>query len=406
MLWNVQSKLLCLAGDWAPQTRRVAPVDKFCSFILNIEAPIIDTNSSYYSPSAKAGPVLFNLQLPVFPERSIAVLANNHMMDYGTKGLFATMSALEDSGWGFTGAGVNYAKSHAPLFFSWRGSRCALISCCETQFGVSSHSKAGVAAFDVAVYETIRRLKGEADFVIVSIHAGAEMVPWPSPARQVLFRSIIDAGADVVHGHHSHIPQGWEEYRKGYIFYGLGNFCVDPNSWGWHPHGLWSLVPELELTTQGLKVSITTYVIEEKDEFVCVRRAGVDESQSHLEYLNVCNLPLSDIPLLEGLWQEVSVVLYKRYFADWLGFNDRSFLNLSKDFVRRKLVDVKFCLSNDRCRQSELLLRNQQLLRYHLWACESHRDTITTALGVLSGELEDLRSKTTSRLVNEMFFVS
>lgn len=53
--------------------------------------------------------------------------------------------------------------------------------------------------------------------------------------------------------HHAHVPQGWEEYNSGWIPYGLGNFCVDPIKWFWHPNVLWPLAPQLSLVEEKFK---------------------------------------------------------------------------------------------------------------------------------------------------------
>ena len=147
------------------------------------------------------------------------------------------------------------------------------------------------------------------------------MLPWPSPKRQDTWRALVDAGADIVHGHHAHVPQGWEEYNGGWIFYGLGNFCVDPAKWSSHPHGLWSVVPEISLISAKIQVDFKTTVIEESGEIILVRESTEVEKSAHLSYLEGCNTPLSDRLLLEGLWQEASVRMYFHYYADWLGFN-------------------------------------------------------------------------------------
>jgi hypothetical protein len=62
--------------------------------------------------------------------------------------------------------------------------------------------------------------------VIVSVHWGEEQVYLPKPGDVATGRRIIDAGADLVIGHHAHRPQPFERYRGKYIFYGLGNFIT------------------------------------------------------------------------------------------------------------------------------------------------------------------------------------
>ena len=394
------TNLLRLCGDWAPCSKTVSDISLDNTLVVNIEAPVIPNFSYRYQKSLKAGPSLVNNQLPKTTQPGIAVLANNHMMDFGVEGLFSTIELLRKSGWLFVGSGLNKQQAESPIFFDWEGQRAALFARCETQFGIASSSKVGVAAFDADIYEQIRRLKKEVDIVIVSIHAAAEMVPWPSPRRQSTWRALIDAGADVVHGHHSHVPQGWESYKGGYIFYGLGNFCVDPQSWGWHPQGLWSLAPELEVSESGLKVRISTLVIDDLGESIRIREASSAEHLRHMAYLTECNRPLLDAALLEGLWQEASVRMYGDHYAKWLGFDSASFLKVCVHRIRAKLSYVKKRLIG-KASFDQRSSKSQLLLWYHMFACDSHNDSISTALGVLGGELADCRNENTAQLVNK-----
>jgi len=79
--------------------------------------------------------------------------------------------------------------------------------------------------------ETIRadvaRLRHETDAVIVSLHWGEEFVPLPSSEETVFARSLVDAGASIVLGHHPHVVRPVEAYREGIIAYSLGNLVGD-----------------------------------------------------------------------------------------------------------------------------------------------------------------------------------
>jgi len=390
-----------LAGDWAPCSRKVAELSIDAPFIFNLEAPLQSDGAGVQVKRLKAGPSIMNLQLPHTQQSAVVALANNHMMDFGEGGLSYTVEEIKKRGWLYAGAGKNEKYAGSPVFFDWSHSRVALFSLCETQFGVATNTKSGVSAFDPSIYERISTVKKEVDKVIISLHAAAEMVPWPSPERQDTWRSLIDVGADVIHGHHAHVPQGWEEYNGGLIFYGLGNFCVDPDKWSWHPQGLWSLRPELSIEEKRITMQLKTSVIEDRGESVLVREASEAEQGTHLIYLNQCNQPLSDRALLEGLWQEASVRLYEDYFSKWLRFDSTSIFKETFRQVRKKAGEIKRRLRGEVASNSNPS-RADLLLWYHLFACESHSDAISTALGVLGGELEDLRSDKTARLVNEL----
>lgn len=79
------------------------------------------------------------------------------------------------------------------------------------------------------ILERVREAREEADIVVVSLHWGEEYAPGPSEEQRELARASIDAGADLVIGHHPHVVQEVERYKSGWIAYSLGNFIFDQN---------------------------------------------------------------------------------------------------------------------------------------------------------------------------------
>ncbi len=63
--------------------------------------------------------------------------------------------------------------------------------------------------------------------MVVSLHWGDEFIDRPSPADVQLARAIVDAGADLIIGHHPHVLRGVERHGRGWIVYSLGNFVCD-----------------------------------------------------------------------------------------------------------------------------------------------------------------------------------
>ena len=86
----------------------------------------------------------------------------------------------------------------------------------------------GVARASQLLALDVEQSAARADYVVVMLHAGTEYVAAPSCRQREFARSAIEAGADVVIGHHSHVLQPWERYRGGLILYSLGNFVFDP----------------------------------------------------------------------------------------------------------------------------------------------------------------------------------
>lgn len=137
-------------------------------------------------------------------------LENNHVMDFGADGLEDTKDALSK-------AGVLYACEDEPSIFEVYGEKIGMLAY-QTFGGRHDEIKARLAA----------DIQGLRDMgcaiVIVSYHWGEEKEYSPNDRNQALGKATIDAGADLVVGHHSHRINPIEEYNGKYIAYSLGNF--------------------------------------------------------------------------------------------------------------------------------------------------------------------------------------
>lgn len=162
-------------------------------------------------------------------------LANNHVMDYGKQGLFSTIEALDLAGIRHVGAGGNVREACAPLFVDTAGRRVAFLGRSAVIVGALTYAgenDPGVAFLDaLETAATIRSCRPQADLVILLVHWGLEEYSYPSPTQRQLARQFVDAGADVILGHHPHVPQGFEYYRSSLILYSLGNFAFNEFEW-------------------------------------------------------------------------------------------------------------------------------------------------------------------------------
>jgi len=144
-------------------------------------------------------------------------LANNHFADQGERGIIETRENLDELG------------------FNYVGCPDGIINDCSAKIIELSGKKIGVAGFslvyskldDVEIQGIIRNLASQADVVIVNIHWGVEYEHQFNKNQQKIARTIIDAGADIIIGHHPHVVQGIEIYNGKLIFYSLGNFIFD-----------------------------------------------------------------------------------------------------------------------------------------------------------------------------------
>lgn len=162
-------------------------------------------------------------------------LANNHMMDYGDAGLFSTMRALDSVGINYVGAGGDIEGACAPLFLDIKEKRLAFLA--RTSVIVTSPSyagakQAGVALLDIEeTKQKLKMCKNQSDIVILLVHWGLENYSYPSPNQRQMAEELIDAGADVILGHHPHVLQGMEQISNGMVAYSLGNFLFDEFEW-------------------------------------------------------------------------------------------------------------------------------------------------------------------------------
>jgi len=196
--------------------------------IGNLEAPIAVAGEEF---TAKK----FRFRLNPIAARALKTagfthltLANNHILDFGEEGLRQTRESLAEQGLAFFGAGPDLAAARKVWLTEVKGVRLAFLSYAlvyPAEF-FAGNGKAGTAP-GYAQYFTadIKEAKKAADYVIVSFHWGGEGLDTPKAYQKTAGHKAIDAGADIVIGHHPHVLQGVEYYRSGVIFYSLGNFA-------------------------------------------------------------------------------------------------------------------------------------------------------------------------------------
>ncbi|QRN86204.1 CapA family protein [Clostridia bacterium] len=157
-------------------------------------------------------------------------LANNHTMDYDEQGFLNTISNLQKQGINSIGAVFSGDTFQKPVFIAKNGCTIGFLaySVFPPEGYVSLKGKADVARYNkVGSIEEIRRVKKECDLLVVSFHWGKEFSYYPSEQQKEIGHQVVEAGADLVLGHHPHVVQSNENYLNGYIFYSLGNFIFD-----------------------------------------------------------------------------------------------------------------------------------------------------------------------------------
>lgn len=160
-------------------------------------------------------------------------LANNHILDFSEEGLLETIAVLDKAGIQHVGAGRNKAEATKPVILKKKDITIGILGCTDNEPGWRAQEKVpGTNYVEIAqglseIEKEIKKLRGEVDIVIFSIHWGPNMRQRPTEEFQDFAHRIIDAGAHVFHGHSAHTFQGIEIYNKGVILYDTGDFVDD-----------------------------------------------------------------------------------------------------------------------------------------------------------------------------------
>ena len=159
----------------------------------------------------------------------VASLANNHGFDQGPEALLDSVRNLRRAGIVPIGAGASSEEADAPAYVDIGGWRIGLVGVGEVvdppeQVAVGGEIGTAVGHDFPRALRAIEEAEANADLVIVVIHWGVELDTQPREYQVEEARRMIDAGADVIFGHHAHRLQPMGTYRGRPIFYGLGNF--------------------------------------------------------------------------------------------------------------------------------------------------------------------------------------
>ncbi len=169
--------------------------------------------------------------LPVAREAGVDVanLANNHSQDYGTEAMLDSRANVIRAGIGAVGVGVDLAEATAPAIFDVGGWRVAVLGMggvVPSWSWLATPTQPGMASGDDIEQMTaaVRAAAAQADFVAVSIHWGWELETEPRADDRARAEAMIEAGADMIFGHHPHRLGALEFIDGKPVFWTLGNF--------------------------------------------------------------------------------------------------------------------------------------------------------------------------------------
>lgn len=250
--------------------RKIAPILREADIAFaNLETPLSD--GARYRGAFRT-PTVFAEGLK-WAGIDVVSTANNHALDAEGQGLFDTKETLLAAGIGAVGTGQNLEDARRPFIIKRNGIAVAFL-------GYAMHVNAGVSGFALPdrsgvvpldpslIKEDVRSVRPQVDYVILSFHWGFENTQDTHSAARQFAHAILDSGADIILGHHPHLPSGIEASNGKVIFYSLGNFIFGHNHTEWMDNYL----ARLTLTPDGIT----------KVEVLPISGRGISLSQPHL----------------------------------------------------------------------------------------------------------------------------
>ena len=206
-----------------PWERKLAPFFQEADIVFaNLEAPLVE-DSGYAATHTFAGCKEFAGFLSNIGVNIVSI-ANNHILEQQSEGFYSTLKYLEDSLVSWVGQQVQGASNIKVL--QRRGVRVGFAAF----NGIQNLANPGLVADlrEEDIVDSVGKMKAaQVDVCVISLHWGDEYVNVPSMYQMDLGHRLIDAGADIIVGHHPHVVQPVESYKNGLIFYSLGNFLFD-----------------------------------------------------------------------------------------------------------------------------------------------------------------------------------
>lgn len=381
---------IVITGDFCPEGRTAQICEQEnCKNLFNDVLPfIIDSDLSITdlecplinkpSPIDKTGPNLIApekcINLLKYAKFDIATLANNHILDQDKEGLINTIRLCHENGIQTVGAGENLKEAKKPLFLNVKGKTIGIISICENEFSIAQENKSGANPLDVVDnYYAIKDAKCKCDYLLLIFHGGIEHYKYPTPRIVKNLRFFIDAGADAVVSHHTHITSGYEEYNGKPIFYCLGNFIFDrPITFdSWYE----GFLLKLRISCNSLKSEFEVIPYEQyKDKLGLLLMKG-DNKKKFIKRINEISDVIRNEEKLNYEWKKYIEDKYINQIATFLPFIPR----------KRKFIKSK---------RYPKIIKRILLGLYNSISCESLRDICLESFRLLFDNNESRNSYT------------
>ena len=200
--------------------------------VANVEGALIDAVDDgsrgvfFHSMNPAATSVLKKMNADIWS------IGNNPTMDAGREGVISTRKIAADMGCLTIGAGLNEVEASEPIYLDEAGGIGMFCVSYMAECIPATATEPGIFRWDDLDYiaERIAEIKSKCRWCVIVSHGGEEFTSLPSPYTRDRYLKFLELGADVVVGHHPHVPENYELFDNGKaIFYSLGNFIFDTN---------------------------------------------------------------------------------------------------------------------------------------------------------------------------------
>lgn len=219
------------------------------AFMVNLETAVTERGAPWPGKGIQYRMHPENVDLLSVAGVDVAVLANNHVLDWSEPGLEQTLDVLADAGLPVAGAGRDTDEAWTPVAVPAAGGHVVVLAAGSPSSGIPQEWAAAAGRPGVAflpdlsddtvddIEKIVRQSSAPGDVVVMSLHWGPNWGYEITPAHQRFARALIDrAGVDVVHGHSSHHPLGIEVHHGRLILYGCGDLITDYEGIHGHEH--------------------------------------------------------------------------------------------------------------------------------------------------------------------------
>jgi poly-gamma-glutamate capsule biosynthesis protein CapA/YwtB (metallophosphatase superfamily) len=197
----------------------------------------------------------------------VVSFANNHVGDYTRAAFTETLQRLQENNILYAGAGMNRTEATTPAIIDVRSMKIGFLAVTDVGpdwLRATDTSPGILIASDPNLPSIITTAKAQVDVLVVSFHWGNEYAP-ANAHQEILAHAAIDAGADIIVGHHPHVMEKVAIYKDKPIFYSLGNFIFDQY---FSPHTLRGMVAEVSIDSKTKVITATEQVSPQDKQFV------------------------------------------------------------------------------------------------------------------------------------------